>query len=166
MKPTPRAFCIIGLSPGHECPQTFLGMPSKLLDELLVRIGFKALPERLKALSYLAAGAVSRGGFEILEALGRIWSSSSNSWAMSASCKRCEHRRSAAGRTPPPVVTGGIYYADGTPTPEVPTVTLSWLAFSQVVRSFRLFAGTVLLVTIIMGLPGTCATGSKSFKRS
>jgi hypothetical protein len=91
-------------------------MPSELLDELLVRIGLEALPERLKALSYLAAGSAA-AALRFLKPWDASGSSLSNSWAMAASCKRCEHRRSAAGCRSPPVVTSGIYYPDVTESP-------------------------------------------------
>ena len=52
------------------------------------------------------------------------------------------------------------------PAPAVPAVALSWFAFSQQIRSRKLFAGIVILLTTTIGLLGSSTTGSRSLRRS
>ena len=52
------------------------------------------------------------------------------------------------------------------PTPAVPAVAVSGLAFSHAISSFSVFAGTAFLLTTIIGLLGSSATGSRSVTRS
>src|SRR5215471_997017 len=52
------------------------------------------------------------------------------------------------------------------PTPAVPAVAGAGLAFSQAIRSFRVFAGIAFLLTMIIGLLGKSATGSRSLTTS
>ena len=54
----------------------------------------------------------------------------------------------------------------GLPTPAVPAVALSGLAFNQVIRPFRSLAGRDFLATMTCGLLPRSAMGSKSFSTS
>ena len=52
------------------------------------------------------------------------------------------------------------------PAPAVPAVAGSGLAFSHSSNSFSDLAGTAFLLTTIIGLLGSSATGSRSVTRS
>ncbi len=52
------------------------------------------------------------------------------------------------------------------PAPAVPAVGGDGCAFSQAINSLSDFAGTAFLLTMIIGLLGSSATGSRSVTRS